>query len=155
MATDLNHQRCVSFIARLAQHGLTVVDVSSLMWMEFAHHVTRERFRLVLAGDVRRTYRLHRWHDPLVREAYLQAMLRTLENLLAQFEWHEVALTETIRRDATRLMAEYNLRSYDAVYLASARAVGVADFASLDRGYRRVDGLQLWNDRIFSGEPVQ
>ena len=117
--------------------------------------VTTERFRLALSGEDRRTYRLHRWHDPLVREAHLQAMLRTLENLLAQFEWHEVALAEAVRRDDARLMAEHNLRSYDAVHLASATAVGVPDFASLDRGYRRVDGLQLWNDRIFSGEPVQ
>jgi predicted nucleic acid-binding protein len=46
-------------------------------------------------------------------------------------------------------MGEYNLGAQNAVHLAGARIAGVHDFASFDRMFRRVDGLNLWNDRIF------
>lgn len=51
-------------------------------------------------------------------------------------------------------MADYNLEGQDAIHLASANYVGVFDMASLDRTFRRVDGLNLWNDQIYAGEPI-
>ncbi len=75
-------------------------------------------------------------------------MVTLLEDFLANFEWAEVALTPTIRSAALTFMAQHNLGAQDSVHLASAGLEHVADFASFDRGYRRVNGLHLWNDTI-------
>jgi predicted nucleic acid-binding protein len=45
-------------------------------------------------------------------------------------------------------MAEYSLGSQDAVHLACAAQARATDFASFDAAFRRVDDLDLWNDRI-------
>ncbi len=46
-------------------------------------------------------------------------------------------------------MMRWNLQATDALHLACAEEAGVMDFASFDRGFRRVDQLILWNDRIY------
>lgn len=122
--------------------------------MEYAHTVTRDDFRNRLGQALRQHFQLDQWQDPGVRYKYLQAMLADFEALLAQFEWTEIFLEDTIRAEAISVMARYNLGSQDAIHLASAFSEGVRDFASLDRRFRRVDHIFLWNDLIYAGQPV-
>jgi predicted nucleic acid-binding protein len=75
--------------------------------------------------------------------------------LLGQCDWAEIPLTPSIRAEAIRLIAAHNLNAHDDVHLATARDVGVAHFASPDRGLRRIDGLHLWNDRMHGYHRVR
>jgi predicted nucleic acid-binding protein len=102
-----------------------------------------------VSADLRRRFRLDHWQEPAVRRAWTAHLLGNFEILLSQCDWAEIALTPAIRAAAIDLIAEYNLNTHDAVHLASAREAGVVNLASLDRGYRRVDGLHLWNDRVY------
>jgi predicted nucleic acid-binding protein len=154
VSTEPHHARCREFLGRLVQARSTAVYVSSLSWLEFTHVITREGFRTGLAAELQQRFRLHRWAEPLVRQRYVQALLRNFEDLLEAFVWSEVSLTPQIRVTATQYVAQYNLGSQDAVHLASATETGVFDIASLDRGFRRVDGIDLWNDLIYATQPT-
>src|SRR5207253_1769858 len=101
-----------------------------------------------LADDLQRRYRIGRWQRPEIRRAYIEGVLGDFESVLSQFAWVEIPVTPVVRRLSTRFMAEYSLGSQDAVHLVSAAHEGVADLASLDAAFRRVDGLNLWNDRL-------
>ncbi len=85
-----------------------------------------------------------------MRQRYLTALLGRFEALLNQFGWAEVGITSAVRRRALQYIGQYNLQSQDAMHLACAAEAGVSDLASFDQGFRRVDSLQLWNDRIYS-----
>lgn len=147
--THLLHAQAQGFARRLIGAG-TVAHVSSLVWIEFAHVTTRAAFRDDLPAALRRRFRLDAWDDAQVRQEYLRAGLGALDELLDQFvEWVELPTDEAVRRQALTYIGEYNLGAQDAVHLASARLAGLNDLVSFDRGYRRVDGLTLWNDRIF------
>lgn len=73
-----------------------------------------------------------------------------LDDLLAQFEWIETQLGPAIRVNAADYMAQYNLGANDAIHLTSALLEGVFDCASFDRGCRRVDGLLLGDDCLYT-----
>jgi predicted nucleic acid-binding protein len=45
---------------------------------------------------------------------------------------------------ASDLAATYDLGSHDALIVAVARLTEVPDVIALDRDFRRVDGLHLW-----------
>ena len=150
VSSQPHHARCMGFLENLARYG-TVIYLSSLTWMEYVHVITRERFRQALPEETRSRFRLDRWEESRVREQFVVASVHALEELLNEFEWVEVFLTSDIRVDALRLVARYSLDGQDAIHLASALHEGVTDFAGFDAHYRRVDGIQLWNDRIHSG----
>jgi predicted nucleic acid-binding protein len=143
-----HHERCRPFLDRLRASVRTTLFVSPLSWLELAHVITRPSFRDDLADDLQRQYRVGRWHQPQIRQAYLDGLLADFDALLDQFTWVEVPLSPVVRRLAIRFMAEYGLGSQDAIHLASAAQAGVTDIASFDAVYRRVDALNLWNDRI-------
>jgi predicted nucleic acid-binding protein len=148
IGTQPHHVRCRVLFERLQQDARTTLCVSSLTWLELAHVFTRPSFRDELDEELQRRYRVGRWERPEIRRAYLQGLLGEFELLLAQFAWVEVPLTPTVRRLAVTYMAQYALGSQDATHLASAAYESVADFASFDVIYRRVDDLDLWNDLI-------
>lgn len=89
------------------------------------------------------------WGDPGVREQYFGFVMGTLDDLLSPFEWQDVPTTNDINRLAVTYMARYNMDAQDAVHLASMHVAGVNHLASFDRIFRRVDGLNLWNDHIY------
>jgi predicted nucleic acid-binding protein len=151
-ATEPYHQRCVAFALRLFEAG-TEIYVSSLAWMEFAYVIARQDFRSRLPSEVAQQFQLERWQRQRVRRAYLDAQLSLFQQFLDQFTWVEVPLTSDVRTTALDIVKELNLDPHDAVHLASATLNGVLDLASLDRAYRRVDGLSLWNDRISGNNP--
>lgn len=146
---DPHHERATDLLTHLSEHGLTTIYLSSVAWAEYHHHVCKATFRAALPEEEQRRLRLDHWDEPLIRSAYLQGMLAKLDSLLAQFEWIEIPFGPAIRLKAADYMAQYNLGAHDAVHLASALSEEVFDFASFDRGYRRVDGLYLWNDCMY------
>jgi predicted nucleic acid-binding protein len=150
--TQEHHRRCQAFLERLYQFGQTTLYLSSLLWIEFTHVIRRVDFRNSLAADLRASLHLNEWERPLVRQKYLRTLVRSLEDLLEHFAWVEIPLTPDIRAAALEYISEYNLGSQDAVHLASATSAAVLEFASLDRSFRRIEGLSLWNDRIHAGQ---
>jgi hypothetical protein len=79
----------------------------------------------------------------------MQDVLLIIETLLADFEWYEIPVTPATRAAACKLVVEYNLGGQDAIHLACAAEEGVDNIASLDKDFRRVNGLVLWNDQIY------
>lgn len=126
--------------------------MSSLLWLEYARVIRRPSFRDSLPPGVREQFALARWNDLLVRENYQQALMRLLDTFIEQFDTREIAFGPTVRAAAVRLLGVYDhLKPLDVAHLASATSAGVWDLASFDADFRHVDGLQLWNDRIFAG----
>lgn len=150
-----HHARCSAFLQRIAHGGSTTLYVSSLTWIEFENVILKPQFRARLPREWHQRFGLARWQDATIRRAYIEFMLGIFDDALASFTWNEIPLTPDIRRRAARDIADHNVRPHDAVHLASATAVGVADFASLDEAFRRVDRLLLWNDHIHSGKPIR
>jgi predicted nucleic acid-binding protein len=146
--TRPRHARVARFLQRVEMQDSTTLYLSSLSELEFLHVIRSEEFRQGLAPDWQRQYKLGQWEQPGVREAYCTGFLKLLQEFLDSFTWAEVALTAAVRTRAVREALTYNLDSHDAVHLASAYGAEVFDFASFDRGFRRVDGLSLWNDGI-------
>jgi predicted nucleic acid-binding protein len=146
------HARCRPFVERVQQLGVTTLYLSSLAWLEYAHVIMRPDFRSQLAAELQRQFDFDRWEqDAAVRQRYFGHSIQVLNDFLDQFGWVEVSLTDQVRAAALQMMGQYNVGAHDAVHLASAQFAGVADLASFDRGYRRVDGVFLWNDRVFDG----
>jgi predicted nucleic acid-binding protein len=150
-----NHQRAAMLLVRMAAGGGMRVIISSLTWIEFLNVITRPMFRDALPSDLRQRLRLGRWHDAMVRQTYVRAMLARFEGLLAQFDYAEIPMTISIRNAAIQLAIAHNLRAQDAVHLASAQHSGVSHLASFDEAFRRVDGIHLWNDLIHGTRTQQ
>ena len=55
--------------------------------------------------------------------------------------------------ESVQLIKRYNLGAHDAAHLASARLNGIGNLVSFDRGWRRVEELDLWNNVIFGDQP--
>ena len=144
-----HHARAAAFLLHLAEHAITTLYLSALAWTELAHTVMRQDFRDALPPIWQARYALAYWDQQPVRAAYLTAWLALVDQMLAPFAWEEVSVTRNERVRALQHMMVFNLRATDALHLACAESVGVMDFASFDRGFRRVDGLYLWNDRIY------
>jgi predicted nucleic acid-binding protein len=141
----------VQFLANIQRRINTTVYVSSILWPEFVHTICREDFRAILAEAYRDQYQLDRWaDDPAVRRRYVLSHVAALDGMLSQVNKVEVGINAVVRQRAVALMVQFNLGSQDAIHLASAYVAGVRDLASFDRHFRRVDGLHLWNDKLFA-----
>lgn len=148
--TQPHHQRCISFLRSLAQLGRTEIYVSAFSWLEFAYVVSKERFRLELPEEMQTAYEFHRWQRREVRRRYFTDLIDSAHRLLAPFEWGEIPITSDVQRAALDVMMDYGLGPQDAGHVAAALSAGVVDIAALDRSFRKVDGITLWNDLIYS-----
>jgi predicted nucleic acid-binding protein len=149
VSTRPHHARCRPFVERVQGMGITTLYVSSLVWLEYAHVITRPAFRSALPEHTQREFAFEHWeNDPAVRQRYFEYSINLLNEFLDQIGWVEVSLTDQVRAAALQFIGQYNMGSHDAANVASAQFAGVIDLASFDQGYRRVDGLFLWNDRI-------
>jgi predicted nucleic acid-binding protein len=118
-----------------------VVCFSDLLRVEVLHALRRiGSAPEYLTGSVRRRHRLQHWGQrEAVRDEWFRFGLREFEALLDEFyRVDEIALTPSILNTCATLMARYNLKSNDAVHLATARAVGVAQIVTLDRDFAAV-----------------
>lgn len=93
-----------------------------------------------LRESVRRKNRLQHWgRIESVRENWLRFGLSQFDTFLIQFRAaYELAMTPEIVASAVGLMARHNLKSNDAVHLATARAAGVTQIVTLDRDFSSV-----------------
>jgi predicted nucleic acid-binding protein len=129
---DSRHAEARAFAARLINAGSAVV-YSSLLFLE-APQCWR---RLYARGGL-----------PSPRGATRLETFRSanedLRVLLAQFGAVEIATDRAQLDLAVDLCAEYNLRPHDALVVALGQLSEVGDLVSLDRDFRRVDGITLW-----------
>jgi predicted nucleic acid-binding protein len=68
-----------------------------------------------------------------------------LRGFLASFDRYEVPISKNIMKAASGLVAQFNLGSHDAAIVAVARSIHVPDLVALDKGFRRVDNIALWD----------
>lgn len=136
-----------AFCQRLAAEGATVV-YSSIMRYEYAHiaqTLARPDSRRRIPTDIVSDFDLGDWDDDIVvRRRWMEATRENLERLLSQFAFAvEVPVRSEIWNDALDLMIEFQLRSYDALHVASARWYNVNDIAASDRHFADVTGFNV------------
>lgn len=67
-----------------------------------------------------------------------------LDRLLNQFAYYvEVPIHSEIWPHSLNAMVEYQLRSYDALHVATARYFGINSMATCDRHFAVVDDLEV------------
>jgi predicted nucleic acid-binding protein len=138
------------FCERLGIFGARVY-VSTLLRLEFVNALRslalpRNPRRPRLPEATRQQFRLQDWETAAaVREAWMGFGEQQLEAFFDQFaEAIELPLRAGTAARTVALMCQYNMKSYDAVHVAVATENGLRDFASTDREFRPVQGLQLW-----------
>jgi len=101
--------------------------------------------RRQLPTDIIQSYGLDYWEsNMLVRQRWLNTVNQDFETLLSMFqEVYEIPIRERYWANALNIMSYYNLRSYDALHLATARDLRIRDFATCDRQFESVDNLDL------------
>jgi predicted nucleic acid-binding protein len=67
-----------------------------------------------------------------------------LQTFLAALNRKEVSVTKNLIKRASSYVAEFNLGSHDAISIAISRS-GVPNVAAIDRDFKRVDGIELWD----------
>ena len=137
------HNDCTLFARRLLASDVLVV-YSQLIRLEviagWRNSIRQSRLPAVVRG--RQAGAL-----PALEEGY-RAGLSLLARFLSAFRRREVRLSIRLQEAAVPYMARHNLRPMDACLVAAAFTAGVPHIASLDRDLRKVDGIELWNDRI-------
>jgi predicted nucleic acid-binding protein len=93
-----------------------------------------------LPPGMREEYQLDLWGtNPLVRQRWLTRGARRFDDFLSQFiESVELPLTTDLWRRGLTIMGVEGLDATDALHLAAARQIGIADFATTDRDFRQV-----------------
>lgn len=140
------HADCLRFATRLFEEGVPII-YCQLLRLEFLSGwqaaIKRRGIPLDLMREARRSQRSRPDHERLYRLGD-----RYLASFLQMFDRYEVRLSARLQDLARRFMAEYGLKPMDACLVASAVRAGVSDIASLDRDFRPVDDIHLWNDHI-------
>lgn len=135
------------FCQQLAAERSSVI-FSVIMRYEYAHiayELGSPASRRFLPQKTVMDYGLNNWNsDPGVRNRWMMTVEENLERLLSQFAYYAEA---PIRAEAWPLsldiMIQNDLRSYDALHVATARYFGIDDFASCDRHFAVIDGLNV------------
>ena len=142
------HETCAKFSARLVRESVTIVH-SPLLRLEVLRAWQKAINSKALPQSILPQRLL--WDDPASeRRLSYQLANDYLDEFLGLFRRLEVRLTSRIQRRTWQLMATHGLKPMDACRLACAMHTGSPHIASLDRDFRRVDGLHLWNDLIPS-----
>jgi predicted nucleic acid-binding protein len=131
------HAPARDFAERLRRENVTLV-YSSLVYLEAPQCWKR----LHALGALVPT---RRGADPVSdrTNAFAEAD-SALHTFLAAFNRREVPVTKNLIKSASIYVAEYNLGSHDAISIAISRS-GVPDVAAIDRDFKRVDGIELWD----------
>jgi predicted nucleic acid-binding protein len=140
-----DHRSAMEYCLRIADQRTTVY-FSQLLRFEFLQSArVIATTPTALFGATRRTFRLARWGDELaVRQRWMTEGAARFEKYLEQFaRVVEVPLDRAIWLRSITIMAECHLKSYDATHVATAMRLGIADFASVDADFVRVDTLNV------------
>jgi predicted nucleic acid-binding protein len=130
----------LQFTEQLSAANSQVV-FSELTRLEFANAVAEvarsSRRRLELPGDMVKEYGLDRWSsDPGIRSHWLKFGHEELEALLNSFyAVVEVPIDDLVLANAVDMMADHDLRSYDALHIATARLQSIRHVASCDGAF--------------------
>lgn len=138
LSADSRRTRTREFAKRSPDGGVLVV-YSSLVYVEAPQYWRRLLARGALPVPQPSL-------DPSVdrRSAY-RAATELLREFLGKFSSQEVTLTPHLVDVATGLAGFYNLRAIDAFTVALAEITSIPDLVTLDRDFRRVDGLVVWS----------
>jgi predicted nucleic acid-binding protein len=155
VASEQHHLACRTFVEHLFDAGLTMLYTSSYSWLEYIHVVSTAKFRRKLDPHLSAQLNVSLWDDnPVVRTAYIEHFRELLLEMLRPFKRAQIGMNATVVGRAMWYMAAYNLKGNDALHLASMNSANVADIASLDSVFRRVDDIFLWNDAIHPDLPA-
>lgn len=134
------------FLQHLIIHGSTVY-FSELVRFEYAQAIRNLATRRnLLPAAQREQFNLDRWEgDLFVRTHWLSYADAKLNMLIDQFAGsYEGPFQRDLWNRILSLMAYYDLKSYDAVHLATAQHHGIAHFATCDRHFAAINGLSLF-----------
>jgi predicted nucleic acid-binding protein len=133
------------FCAAVARQGGRAF-FSQILWLELSQVLAKLPHGPHVPVAQRSAHRLDAWDtNRVVREQWLAFGLREFATFTAQFHAIvEVAFDRSIWHASIDVIAQTRLRAHDAIHVATARAAGVRDFATLDDHFRRVPDLRLW-----------
>lgn len=137
---------CAAFCEQLADRR-SVVYFSYLLRLEIAQALknvaTRPR---QLPESLRLQFRLAQWAtESAVRRRWMRFGFSQFDSLMATFQdVREIPLSLAACMQSRRIMSDYDLKSYDALHIATVRELRLRDFAATDREFRTVSGLKLW-----------
>lgn len=147
---DARHQESVRFLERLKFHGTVLFASSSLpieLWNAGLKALLREHYPRERIG-----YLLE--HPQEISETVfseLARLERRRQALLNQYgtrrQYRELRVDRDISNKAIELMPIYQLRSFDALHIASAITAGTTDVVSFDKHWEVVPNLTLWDYR--------
>ena len=140
------HRDCLRFAVRLLRNNVSVV-YTQLLRLEFLSGWQNAMRRRGVPSELLQQKRL--LENPAEdRRAMYELGDEFFSDFLTLFNRYEVRLSAKLQRRARSYMAKYNLKPMDACLIASAFQTEVLHVASLDKDFRRVDGVHLWNDHI-------
>jgi len=156
---DARHKESVRFLERLKFKGTVLFTSSSTaieLWNAALKVLLREHYPRERIG-----YLLERPNE--ISEtvfAELAALERRRQSLLNKYgtrrQYRELRVDRDISNKAIELMESYQLRSFDALHIASALTAGATNVVSFDKHWEVVPHLTLWDYRKrarAAGEP--
>ena len=134
-----------AFCAALEIHRSRIY-FSQVLRLEFSQAVRNLATRRAqLPDEVRRQHQLDHWDtSDAVRHHWMQFGIAQLEGILNSFEVIELPFETEIWERSVEIMALNQLKSLDAVHVATARAYGLRHFATLDDDFNRIVDLRVW-----------
>lgn len=146
IAGSTNSRANARFCDRLVSQQSSIY-FSQLMRLEYS-----EAFKKLatkpgeLPAELRRQYQLDDWGtNLLVRRRWMDFGVAQLDQFVNRFaEIFELPLNRTTWLRSVAVMVENQLRSYDAVHVATAREAHLLHFATTDRHFRKIDDLTIW-----------
>lgn len=117
------------------------VYVAEVLRLEFGRAIRRLATKSDrLPTHARTTYDLEKWSaNSLVRQRWLSNGVRRLNELLLSFHSVvEIPMSTKIWLESIKIMGSESLDATDALHIATANAVGVDDFFTMDSDFRRV-----------------
>lgn len=134
---------CLRFCSELAQHESRVY-FSQILRLEFSQAFKQLATKAQLPESIRDVFGLDQWSDYMVRGRWMQFGVSQFAAFLGQFvQVIEFPFRRGIWESSVKIMAFHNLRSHDAIHVATARHLGVKDFATSDNDFQHIDALTV------------
>lgn len=101
--------------------------------------------RRILPERVVNQFNLVEWESRIeVRDRWMAGMANTLETLLSSFnDLAEIPVLPEFWNAARQIMIHYDFQSFDALHVVTSQFADVDVFATTDRQFTRIDGLNV------------